>query len=475
MEEFTARIGIPSFVQLTIECWNGLFLLIMIAMMIIRRLPDEIGKAYNVKIPLTGEILTFYIAVFLYDLFDIICTASYGDTSESGFIIYSVSGFCYYMAGAFQTLFFLQLVKQQVAVRNGMKRLEYLTTAFQLLHLPCIILLAATPFTGALYYFDEFNHYNRGAFYGVWYYATLISFVYIIAVIFLTRKKNDRFFMKICVTAGVIPLVAFLINFVYRGISINNIFVSVTALIIFVMYEKFRSDMLVSGVKEAETVSRELAEKKAELEQSKNKILMAQIRPHFILNSLTAIGAYLDEPEMAQASLSHFARFLRSSIDVLEENGCIRAEREFATVKDYLYIEKARFGKKLNVETEIKDDDFFIPAFAVQTLAENAVNHGIRENPEGKGTVLIRSFETENEHIVEVRDDGKGFDSENGLPKNDGRSHIGLSNLKSRLSGMCGGTLEIEIEPGKGTTARIYIPKNAKIYLEGNGNEHTDS
>ena len=161
--------------------------------------------------------------------------------------------------------------------------------------------------------------------------------------------------------------------------------------------------------------------------------------------------------------------------DVLEENGCIRAEREFATVNDYLYIEKARFGKKLTVETEIKDDDFFIPAFAVQTLAENAVNHGIRENPEGRGTVRIRSYETDTEHIVEVRDDGKGFDPTSAVPKNDGRSHIGLSNLRSRLSGMCEGTLDIESEPGKGTTARIHIPKNAKIYLEGNENEHTDS
>ena len=460
MEQFIGRIGIPSFMQLTIECWNGLFLLIMIVIMLISRQPTESGRAYNVEIPLTNEILTFFIAVFLYDLFDIICTAGYGNTSRTGFIIYSVSEFCYYATGAFQTLFFLQLVKTQVAERNGMLRLKHLTTAFQLLHLPCIILLAATPFTGALYYFDEFNNYNRGVFYSVWYYATVVSFIYIIAVIFLTRKKNDRFFMKICFTAGVIPLIAFLINFVYRGISINNISVSVTALILFMLYEKRRTEVTVESVRETERV-------KVELEQSKNKILMAQIRPHFILNSLTAIGAYLDEPEKAQASLSHFARFLRSSIDVLEENGCIRAEREFAAVNDYLYIEKARFGKKLNVVTEINDEDFFIPAFAVQTLAENSVNHGIRENSEGKGTVGIRSFETRDEHIVEVWDDGKGFDPNSDPMKNDGRSHIGLSNLKSRLSGMCGGTLDIESEPGKGTTARIHIPKNAKNIFGG--------
>ncbi len=376
MEEFTARIGIPSFIQLTIECWNGLFLLIMIVMMIIRRQPDEIGKAYNVKVPLTGEILTFYIAVFLYDLFDIICTASYGDTSASGRETYLVSEFCYYATGAFQTLFFLQLVKTQVADRNGMKWLKHLTTAFQLLHLPCIVLLAATPFTGALYYFDELNHYNRGAFYGVWYYATLASFIYIIAVIFLTRNRNDRFFMKICVTAGVIPLIAFLINFVYRGISINNISVSVTVLIIFVMYEKFRSDMLVSGVKEAETVSRELTESKLALEQSNNRILMAQIQPHFINNSLLAIAEKsMDYPEVYNG-IMNFSHYLRSHFDALGDMKPVSFEHEMEAVEAYLELEQDNFGDRLRVEYDIQSDDFYIPPLSVEPLVENAVRHG---------------------------------------------------------------------------------------------------
>ena len=468
MEQLIERTGILSFIQMIIECWNGIFLLIMIVIMLISRQPTETSKAYNVKIPLTNEILIFFTAIFFYNLFDIVGSFIYGDTSETGFMIYAGAVFCYYATGAFQTLFFLQLTKEQIAKKNGKKLLKHLTSAVQCLHIPCILLLIATPFTKALYWFDQFNHYVRGELYGVWYYTTIVSFVYIIAVTVIFHREADPFFNQAAIISSVIPMIAFLINFVYRGISFNNISVSVTALVLLVMYEKRRTEVTVESV-------RETARIKVELEQSKNKILMAQIRPHFILNSITAIGSYLDEPEKAENALAHFARFLRSSIDVLEENGCIRAEREFATVNDYMYIEKARFGKKLNVVTEIKDDDFFIPAFAVQTLAENAVNHGIRENPEGKGTVQIRSYETENEHIVEVRDDGKGFDPESGVPKNDGRSHIGLTNLRSRLSGMCEGTLDIESEPGKGTTARIHIPKNAKIYLEEHENEHTDS
>mgnify|MGYP002624498195 CR=1 FL=1 len=466
MEQLIARIGIPNFIQIILEVWNSVFLLIMIFSMLIgKRINNDTRE---VKIPLADEITIFFCAIFLYNFFDIVCGILIGDTSGYGYVAAPVAVICYYAVGEFQTLFFLQVVKKHIAEKNGMKKLKNAFTAVQLMNIPLPVLLAATPFTGALYWFDEQNRYHRGTFYPVWYYITIFSFVFIFAVFLFNFRKTDRFLRQVILTASVIPLIAFICNFTYTSIAFNNVSVSIVALILFVLYEKRRTEVTAESVRETERV-------KVELEQSKNKILMAQIRPHFILNSLTAIGAYLDEPEKAQASLSHFARFLRSSIDVLEENGCIRAEREFATVNDYLYIEKARFGKKLNVETEINDDDFFIPAFALQTLAENAVNHGIRENPEGRGTVRIISYETDTGHIVEVQDDGKGFDPESGTPKNDGRSHIGLSNLRSRLSGMCEGTLEIESEPGKGTTARIRIPKNAKIYLEGKENEHTDS
>ena len=88
MEQLIERIGIPSFIQMIIECWNGIFLLIMIVIMLISRQPTETSKAYNVKIPLTNEILIFFTAIFFYNLFDIVGSFIYGDTSETGFRIY---------------------------------------------------------------------------------------------------------------------------------------------------------------------------------------------------------------------------------------------------------------------------------------------------------------------------------------------------------------------------------------------------
>jgi len=76
---------------------------------------------------------------------------------------------------------------------------------------------------------------------------------------------------------------------------------------------------------------------------------------------------------------------------------------------------------------------------------------------EDGGTVTISTRETDDSYLVEVRDDGVGFDPS--VPKNDGRSHVGMENVRSRLKEMVNGRVEITSEPGKGTTAVIIIPK----------------
>ena len=200
-------------------------------------------------------------------------------------------------------------------------------------------------------------------------------------------------------------------------------------------------------------------------EQIKANLLLAQIKPHFIYNCLVAIRSRMDEPQKAEELLNHFAGVLRGCIDVLEEKNCIRAEKEFRTVEDYLFLEKERFGKSLTVVSELSDQDFYLPAFSVQMLVENAVNHGIRKNPGGSGTVRIKSFREEEVHVIEVEDDGPGLPEE--MPDETDRSHIGLTNVKQRLETMCSGTLTITSRYGEGTLAVIRIPSAVTHSLPG--------
>jgi sensor histidine kinase YesM len=130
-----------------------------------------------------------------------------------------------------------------------------------------------------------------------------------------------------------------------------------------------------------------------------------------------------------------------------------------------LYIEKLRFDDLLNIEYDIQATDFVLPLLSVQPLVENAVKHGVGMKEDG-GTVRISSRETETAYEVVIEDDGVGFDVNE--QKDDGRSHVGMENTKRRLKEMCGAEIVIESEVGKGTTARVIIPKK-----EGKGNEDT--
>ena len=94
-------------------------------------------------------------------------------------------------------------------------------------------------------------------------------------------------------------------------------------------------------------------------------------------------------------------------------------------------------------------------------MVENAIKHGITKKREG-GTVKITTYKTEKDYVIEIKDDGVGFNTE-ALPDN-GRKHIGLENVESRLKQMCGGTLTVKSLEGVGTRVVVSIPqKRAKL------------
>lgn len=450
MEELIARIGVLEFVQAVIELWNGVFLLIMIFSLMLGKHTDRLGSS-RIKIPLTNEILTFFIALFLYNIFSVIVMVTEGTESEVWRSIKIVSIFGYYAAGAFQTLLFLQLVKTHIAEKNNMKKLGYVVTAVQLLQVPCLALLAATPFTGALYYIDDGNYYERGELFGVWHYTTIASFVFIIAVIALNWKKLDSFLKKIVITAAVIPLTAFIFNFVHSEVSWNNLSASLLAMIIYMLYEKNRASVTVQAVTELAETRRKLAERELALEQSKNETLMAQIQPHFINNSLMAIRAQcVNYPEVYE-SITNFSLYLRSNFEALGNTQKIGFDREMESIEAYLALEQQNFGDRLKVEYDIDFDNFSIPPLIVQPLVENAVRHGIATREKG-GTVRIKTRYNDDVITVEVTDEGKG--SSNITNQQNARRGIGIENVRARLKYMNNGELEI-IPDENGTTARL--------------------
>ena len=187
--------------------------------------------------------------------------------------------------------------------------------------------------------------------------------------------------------------------------------------------------------------------------------MMAQIQPHFLFNSLTAIrAAYRTDEEKGETALTAFSEYLRHNMDALTQERMIPLQKELQHVEHYLFLQKLRFGDKLQVRWELETTELRLPSLTLQPLVENAVTYGVRQTTTGTGTVTIRSQDCRDHFEITVTDDGPGLMTIGEAGDGD-RSHIGLQNVRARLQLVCGGELRIRSEPGRGVVATIVLPK----------------
>jgi two-component system, LytTR family, sensor kinase len=194
--------------------------------------------------------------------------------------------------------------------------------------------------------------------------------------------------------------------------------------------------------------------------------LRAQISPHFVYNSLTAIASFVrTDPERARELLMDFADFTRYSFRRHGEFTTLA--EELKSIERYLVLEKARFGDRLNVTLRIAPEvlPVTIPFLSLQPLVENAVRHGLEGKP-GAGTVTIVAEDFDREAVITVEDDGVGEDPERVRLALDGDpsvDSVGLGNVDERLRSTFGDEygLVVETAPGAGTKVIVRVPKFA--------------
>ncbi|WP_405357629.1 sensor histidine kinase [Ruminococcus sp.] len=195
-----------------------------------------------------------------------------------------------------------------------------------------------------------------------------------------------------------------------------------------------------------------------ELYEAKVSLMVSQIQPHFLYNSLTSIAMMCTkDPKKARSATVNFADYLRGNMNSLKQKAPVPFTQELEHLKKYLMLEEMRFGDMLNIEYDITTTDFVIPQLSVQPLVENAVKHGVGMKEDG-GTVMIATREEDDCYKVIITDDGVGFDTAKPV-RDDGRSHVGMENVRQRLKELCDAQVIIESEIGKGTVATIRIPK----------------
>jgi len=210
----------------------------------------------------------------------------------------------------------------------------------------------------------------------------------------------------------------------------------------------------------------ELDASRRRLVEAEVKTLRAQISPHFIYNSLTAIASFVrTDPEHARELLLEFADFTRYSF---------RRHGEYTTLADelrsierYLVLEQARFGDRLHVTLRVAPEvlPVTVPFLCLQPLVENAVRHGL-EAKAGPGRIEIVAENHDQEAVISVEDDGVGDDPEHvrlALSGMSGTDSMGLGNVDGRLRSAFGDEfgLVVETAPDAGTKVTIRVPKFA--------------
>jgi len=191
--------------------------------------------------------------------------------------------------------------------------------------------------------------------------------------------------------------------------------------------------------------------------RSRLAALQAQLNPHFLFNTLNAIAALIPkDPARAEETVERLASVLQYAMSSSARERVTLAE-ELEAVRDYLAIERARFGERLRstIEVDASLEPDAVPPMLLQPLVENAVLHGLSSREEG-GAIVVEGRVERGAMILKVSDDGVGP----GASKRRG-NRIGIENLRERLALTYGGAARLSVgaRPGGGFECEIRVPR----------------
>ena len=234
-------------------------------------------------------------------------------------------------------------------------------------------------------------------------------------------------------------------------LALVTYFGMLTVVQVFDARERARSESLRASQQQAACVRAQL------------DALKIQLQPHFLFNTLHAIGSLMHyDVQTAERMLNRLSELLHMS---LQETGndTISLRRELDFIEAYVEIEKIRFEHRLDVTWDVPSAllGASIPAFILQPLVENAIKHGVAPRAAG-GRIVIRAIAKREELVLEVEDDAPA------TPAARRGFGIGLANTRSRLETIYGSGQRFELlRAGMGTIARIRLPLAGDAFAVG--------
>lgn len=311
-------------------------------------------------------------------------------------------------------------------------------TEFSLL-IVFFVLLVITQFSTFIYYQTPDNMFIRGPWFPLLLIPLIAMIVINIAAIIRSRKILSR---KMYISL-LIYLVPFLIAMIVH-LFIDVILPLVLIILIFASAMFFI--IILEQIDHYRLQQKEIARQQA-------NILILQMRPHFICNSLTSIYYLCEQdPKKAQRVINDFTIYLRKNFTAISSSDTIPFSEELAHTKAYLSVENALHEDLLSIDYDTPHTLFRIPPLTLQPVVENAIKHGLDPDADPLH-ISIRTLKTDLGNEIIVTDNGIGFE-----PADDNTAHFALNNIQQRLEIMCGGTMMITSGEEGGTIVKMIIP-----------------
>ena len=307
----------------------------------------------------------------------------------------------------------------------------------------CFLILNFTPFTTWFYFFTPVNQFHRGPLYTMMIVLMeAIMVLNLVGVIQRRDKLSDRYYYAFLIS--ILPLTISL--FIHLFVSVFVFLAFSIAACAFSMFAIILSDQIDQNLRQ----QREIAHQRA-------SIMVLQMRPHFIHNTMTGIY-YLcgKDPKKAQQVTLDFNTYLRKNFTAIASEDTVRFSEELEHARAYLAVEQAQYVDRLSVAFDTPHTAFRVPPLTLQPVVENAIKHGMDPDSEPLH-IAIRTRKTDSGSVIIVEDNGSGYN-----PDNDNEPHIALTNIRQRLEMMCGGKLEIKPREGSGTIVKIVIPSEKR-------------
>ncbi len=424
-----------QYIHFSIELWGAFFCLIAAVSIIINKDFDKKGSY---------RLLALMINSVFLMVSDAMAWLFRGTANEAGYYIVRIANFSAFFFGFLSMPLVAEYLTHIIKKRSGISGLYWKYIEW-LLFVIAVILLIVNIFEPFMYSFDERNTYYRLAYGMVPGMLAFIGIVMTLGVV-LGYLHYLKSFEKIAtIFYLVLPAAAVVLQIFKYGVSFVYLSLVISSLMLFISFEMdYRQYNLAK--------ERKLAEERI-------RLFNRQIQPHFLYNSLSVIKHLCRKsPDEALNAIDEFAGYMRSSTDLMNTDECVPITRELDLVRHYTYMQQKRFGDSIRYEFDIQDSNFDIPPFAVQTIVENAIEHGLRPIGAENGIVRIKTYQKGKMHIVEISDNGAGFDTHD-LDDETQTEHIGIRNTKKRLRLMCGGTMKIDSVIDQGTTVTIMVPE----------------